>query len=117
MARFFGFGRRDIVTLPEDHREMANFGIKARFRAEGGGHEHCWVNEPELRTQRRVPGPLYHQGPVAAPAATPATASGSRLRLEKSSVAGSKGVRVEVKLGVECDVIVKMNVGKRGCEK
>jgi len=74
LARLLGFGRRDIVTLPEDHPEMAdaigqaratlpefrrllaapeqgmqNFGVKARFRAEGGGHEHCWVGDLELR--------------------------------------------------------------------
>jgi uncharacterized protein YegJ (DUF2314 family) len=74
LARLFGFGRRNVVVLPDDHPEMANaieraratlpefrrlvaspepgmtnFGVKVRFPAEGGGHEHCWVNELELQ--------------------------------------------------------------------
>lgn len=74
LMRLFGVGRRGIVMLPDDHPEMAaaikqaretlpefqrllaapepgmaNFGVKARFRVEGGGHEHCWVNDLEPR--------------------------------------------------------------------
>jgi uncharacterized protein YegJ (DUF2314 family) len=70
LVRLFGWGRRDMVTLPDDHPEMAaaieqaratlpefrrylaapergmdNFGVKVRFPAEGGGHEHCWVGD------------------------------------------------------------------------
>ncbi|HJU75284.1 MAG TPA: DUF2314 domain-containing protein [Gemmatimonadaceae bacterium] len=73
VARAFWFGRRNVMTLPEDHPEMANairgaretlaefrrlvaspeqgmkhFGVKVRFGVEGGC-EHCWVNELEVR--------------------------------------------------------------------
>jgi len=69
-----GFRRHDIVCLPEGHPEMAkaigearaalpefrqllaspqpgmaDFGIKARFPVQGGGSEHCWVGDLELR--------------------------------------------------------------------
>ncbi len=74
LARLFGFGRRNIVTLPDDHPAMAraiqqaretlpqfrrllaspaagmdNFGVKVRFPVDAGRHEHCWVNDLELR--------------------------------------------------------------------
>jgi uncharacterized protein YegJ (DUF2314 family) len=74
LLRLFGVRRRGIVMLPDDHPEMAaaiqqaretlpefrrllaspepgmaHFGVKARFRVEGGGHEHCWVNDLEPR--------------------------------------------------------------------
>lgn len=73
LAKLLGLGQRNMIVLPDDHPEMANairqakatlpdfhrllaspepgmsqFGVKVRFPTDTG-HEHCWVNELELR--------------------------------------------------------------------
>ncbi len=73
LARMLGLTRRDMIALPDDHPEMASaignakaslpefrrllvspepgmkyFAVKVKFPTEHG-HEHCWVNELELR--------------------------------------------------------------------
>ena len=73
LARMLGVTRRDMIALPDDHPEMAKaireaqaglpefrrllrspepgmsyFAVKVRFPT-AQGHEHCWVNELELR--------------------------------------------------------------------
>jgi uncharacterized protein YegJ (DUF2314 family) len=78
LARLLGLTRRDMVALPDDHPEMASairhakeslpefrrllaypeagmkyFAVKVRFPTEQG-HEHCWVNELELRESRLI---------------------------------------------------------------
>jgi uncharacterized protein YegJ (DUF2314 family) len=78
LARLFGFGRGNMINLPEDHPEMAKaiadakaglpeflrllgspqpdmdqFSVKVRFPVEGG-HEHIWVSDLELRDSTLV---------------------------------------------------------------
>lgn len=76
LAKLLGLGRRNMIVLPDDHPEMANairqakatlpdfhrllvspepgmthFGVKVRFPTDTG-HEHCWVNELEVRESK-----------------------------------------------------------------